>query len=248
MILGHTVVVVGTTAFVIAGQTTGRRNMSDVHAATFDQAGRLGGWTEVASLPAPRFHHAALASGPFIYVLGGLEATSSTNTVFRARVGTDGALGAWEALDTLPRPRSHQAAFVYGEHLYQIGGLDGNPAGANTPLNDVVSAPIRPDGSLGAWRQVGALDSAFATHGTFLHGGYVYVVGGVESNRRFSDRVQRAPLGPNGTIGPFEASDPLPQARGHVHHLPVFGNHVYSAGGSRSRQVITDVYVGTLRQ
>jgi len=246
IILGHTVVVVGRTAFAIAGQNAGRRNSAEVYRAPLDRYGRVGPWTAAPALPAPRFHHAALANGNDVYVFGGLETTTSSNTVFRARVGIDGSLSTWETLDTLARPRSHQAAFVHQGAVYLIGGLDGNPAGANTPLNDVVRATILPDGRLGAWQTVSTLDSAYGTHGAFLHGGYVHVAGGVENNRRFVDRVQRAALRNDGTIGPWEDAAVLPQARGHVHHLPVVGDAVYSAGGSRSRQVMADVYVGRL--
>lgn len=242
---GHTVVVTAGTAFAIAGQFPGRQNTADVLAARVEPDGNVGEWTAATPLPAPRFHHAALAAGPWVYVLGGLEAATSTNTVFRARV-TGGTLGAWEALDTMPRPRSHQAALVHNGAIYQIGGLDGNPAGANTPLNDIVRAVIRPDGRLGPWEHVGQLDSAYGTHGAFIHGGQLFVAGGVENNRRFVATVQRAPIGADGRIGAFAPATSLPEPRGHVHHLPVFGNYVYSVGGSASRVVTGNAYVGRL--
>ena len=78
----------------------------------------------------------------------------------------------------MPRPRSHHASLVHQGALYLVAGLDGNPAGANTPLNDVLRAPIQADGSLGAWATVSALDSAYATHAALVEGGYLYVVGG----------------------------------------------------------------------
>jgi hypothetical protein len=245
-ILGHTVLVVGRAAVAIAGQNAGRRNTGEVWTARVGADGMLGEWMAGPALPASRFHHAAVAFGNAIYVLGGLETTSSTRTVFRSRVATSGTLGAWEALDSMPRSRSHEAAFVANGRLYLVGGLDGNPAGQNAPLWDVISAPILPNGDLGPWQVAGALDSAYATHGAFVHGGYVYVAGGVENNARFVGTVQRARLLADGTLGAFEPSAALPQARGHVHHLPVVNGRVYSVGGSRSRQVTTDVFVGRL--
>jgi hypothetical protein len=94
---------------------------------------------------------------------------------------------------------------------------------------------------------VGQLDSAYGTHGAFTYAGFLYVVGGVENNRRFTDAVRRAPIHPDGTVGPFELVAPLPAARGHVHHLPVVGHTVYSVGGSQGRQVIADVVLGSIQ-
>ena len=245
-VLGHTVLVVGRTAIAIAGQNAGRQNSPDVFTAAIAADGSLGPWTAGPPLPAARFHHAAVAVGNTIYVLGGLETTNSTPTVFTSRIGANGTLAPWQTLEPMPRARSHQAAFVHNGRVYQVGGLDGNPAGQQAPLWDIIRAQVQPDGRLGSWQPVGALDSAYATHGAFIHQGYVYVAGGVENNARFVDLVQRAPIRGDGTIGAFEPSAALPKARGHVHHLPVVGNHVYSVGGSRARQVIADVFVGTL--
>lgn len=246
-VLGHTVLIVGQTAVAIAGQHTGRQNTGEVFTAAVDREGALGPWTPAEPLPAARFHAASVTNGRDLYVLGGLETTTSTGTVFRARVARDGSLGTWQPLDTLPHPRSHQAAFIARGRIYQVGGLNGNPAGANTPLGDVISAEIHRDGSLGPWTTVSTLDSAYGTHAAFVHGGYVHVAGGVENNRRFTDIVQRAELRRDGSLGPWEPCEPLPQARGHVHHLPVVGDFVYSVGGSRGRQVIADVFIGSLR-
>src|SRR5262245_26077688 len=160
-ILGHTVLVVGRTAVAIAGQNAGRRNTAAVATAPVGADGMLGAWTPAPPLPGPRFHAAAVADGNTLYVLGGLETTNSTSTVFRSRLAADGRMGAWETLDSMPRPRSHQAAFVHQGRIYQVAGLDGNPAGRQSPLWDVIAAPIRRDGSLGGWEVVGALDSAY---------------------------------------------------------------------------------------
>ena len=247
--LGHTVIVEYGHAYAIAGQHAGRQNSADVYIAS--QAGRdapeLGPWSRGPSLPAPRFHAAIVEREPFIYVLGGLETTNSSATVFRTRIRPDGSLTPWETLDSLPRPRSHQAAVVYRDAIYMIGGLDGNPAGRQAPLWDVVRAPILRDGRLGRWETVGSLDSAYATHGAFVHDRMLYVVGGVENNLRFTDMVQRAALRPDGSLGAWERLSALPKPRGHVHHLPVINGRVYSVGGSQGRTVIPDVVVGVLR-
>src|SRR5437868_8762867 len=189
IILGHTVLVVEGTGVSVAGQTSGRHNIADVFTAPVARDGSVGAWSPAPPIPAPRFHAAAVASGPWIYVLGGLETTNATSTIFRSRV-SGGHVGAWETLDALPRAPAHEAAFVYDGRLWLVAGLDGNPAGSNAPLNDIISARIGKDGRLGPWAAAGLLDSAYATHGAFVHDGWLYVAGGVENNRRFVDTVQ----------------------------------------------------------
>jgi N-acetylneuraminic acid mutarotase len=246
---GHTVLVVGGVAVLLGGQHPGRQNTAEVYTARVRDDGTVGGWQAAPGLPAPRFHHAAVAAGAYVFVIGGLEAMTSTNTVFRAEVRSDGTLGPWLTLDTLPHARSHQGIVVHSGAIYQIGGLEGNPAGANRPLRDVIRARLGADGGLGAWEEVGHLDSAVATHAAFTYAGYLYVAGGVENNRRFTDAVHRAPVLTNGSLGPWEPLPPLPAARGHVHHLPVIRGAVYSAGGSQpGRHVIPEVFVGRLQE
>jgi hypothetical protein len=131
--------------------------------------------------------------------------------------------------------------------VYVVAGLNGNPAGEHQQLRDILRAPILADGTLGRWSEAGHLDSAYATHAAFVRDGWVYVVGGVESNARFVGTVQRAPIRPDGGLGPFEPSVPLPVRRGHVHQTPLWKDWVYSVGGSASRRLVTAVHIGSFR-
>jgi N-acetylneuraminic acid mutarotase len=244
---GHSVVVTERSVVVVGGKLADRSNTGETLVAALRGDGSLGPWTAGPAMPGPRFHHSAAFHSGVVYVTGGLEASVSVATVFRARVRPDGSLDAWTRESDMPRPRSHHASFVHRGALYLVAGLDGNPAGANTPLKDVLRAPIQSDGSLGAWVTVSALDSAYATHAAVVDGGYLYVVGGVENNARFVGTVQRASIADDGTIGPWEAVTPgLPVARGHVHQVPLWRGRLYSLGGSANRQVMSALHVGTL--
>ncbi len=234
--------------FVIlsGGQDSTLRKRTEIFAARVGGDGTLGAWTPAGNLPGPRFHHASLVEGRFLYVIGGLERSVSVATVLRGTIGNDGSITRWDSLPALPRPRSHQSMFVHNRAIYMVGGLDGNPAGANTPLSDVLRAEINRDGSLGAWEEVGKMDNAYATHATAVYGGAVWLFGGVEDNARFVDAVLRAPISADGKVGPWrKLGSGLPAARSHVHQVPVYGNHVYSTAGSNRRVVTPDVHVGT---
>lgn len=242
---GHAVAATDGAVIVFGGKLADRSNTTGTLVARVRPDGGLDAWAAGPPLPGPRFHHSAAAANGFVYVTGGLEAAVSVATVFRARARPDGSLEAWSREGDLPRPRSHHASFVYEGALYVVAGLDGNPAGANTPLKDILRAPIGADGSLGAWTTVATLDSAYATHAALVHDGYVYVIGGVENNARFVATIQRASIAPDGTMGAWEPVTPgLPVARGHVHQVPVWRGRIYSLGGSANRQVMAALHVG----
>ena len=218
----------------------------DIYLATVWSDGRLGAWkSPTYPLPAPRFHAAAVIHDGYAYVIGGMETTTATTSIYRAKIGRGGELSAWTALEPLPSPRSHHAAFVRDGNLYLVAGNAGNPAGDAQPLADVIRAPLGKDGAVGAWTTVSTLDSTFATHAAVVHDDHLYVIGGVENNRRFSDRVIRAPFQADGSLGSWETVDsPLPAPRAHVHQIPVFGGRLYSVGGSVSGKPLPDVVIG----
>lgn len=234
--------------FVIlsGGKDSAQRTITDIFAAPIRSDGTLGDWKPAGNLPGPRFHHATLIDGNYIYVVGGLERAVSVPTVLRGTIAADGSVTRWDSLPALPHPRSHQSMFVHARHLYLVGGLDGNPAGANTPLADVIRAAINRDGSLGAWQEISRMPNAYGTHATAVHGGALWLFGGVEDNARFVDVVLRAPFNADGTLGPWRRlSIGLPAARSHVHQVPVYGGKAYSAAGSNRRVVTPAIQIGS---
>jgi hypothetical protein len=232
---------------VSGGKDTMQRTMADVFVAPIAADGTLGAWRSTTALPAPRFHHTMFLRGNDLYVIGGLEAAVSVDAVLRARVGADGAIERWETLAPLPQPRSHHGLVVDRDWIYLTGGLDGNPAGRNTPLASVLRARLTGDG-IGAWDTQADLPHAYATHASVAAGGQLYLIGGVEDNARFVDVILRAPIGSDGRLGAWQRLDPgLPAARSHVHQTPIVGGRIYSAGGSNARVPKTDVFVADLK-
>lgn len=244
---GAAVMVGGTAVFLSGQQPEGLRKMPEVWTATARPDGTLEAWRPAAPLPSPRFHHAAVVHGRDVYVVGGQGPTNTSEaTVYVGRV-EDGTVASWRVAGELPRPRSHHAAVVIDGWLYVIGGMDGNPAQGPALYTDVRRAPLREDGTLGEWQLVSLMPDSYATHSAFVHGGWLYVMGGVVNNHRFVDTVLRAPLRPDGRPGPWQPVTPgLPAIRAHVHVTPVVGGRVYSVGGSASRQVRAQLDVGTL--
>ena len=228
------------------GKDSAQKTTTDVFTSRISNDASLGEWTHAGTLPGPRFHHATILNGRYLYVVGGLEASVAVRTVLRATLSENGMIEKWDSLAPLPRPRSHESIFLREGAMYLVGGLDGNPAGANTPLADVIRARLLDSGGLGPWEEVSTMPHAYATHATAVTGDAVWLFGGVEDNARFVDVVLRAPFSANGTLGQWTQVLPgLPAARSHVHQVPVYRGRAYSAAGSNRRVVTGDVQVGT---
>jgi hypothetical protein len=191
----------------------------------------MGPWKAGPPLPGAWFHTTAVAFQDFVYVIGGLDGTTEENQVVRSLVASDGTLGAWQPAATLPYALSHHASVVSGTTLYVLGGesVDG------VPRDDVLSAPLAADGSIGAWKHELSLPSPVETHSAFVHDGSLYVVGGIVGpSLASSAAVVRSPLAADGTLGAWvtDASSALPHARSHVHQTPVRQTWVYSVAGA----------------
>ena len=91
----------------------------------------------------------SLAAGKgYLFVAGGRisGASAPTDVVLSAKINADGSLGAWQSVTKLPSPL-HDFAFVaFKGRLYVAGGV-----GAAARTNEVLSATINADGTLGAW-------------------------------------------------------------------------------------------------
>lgn len=230
---GHVGVVVPGAIFVAGGMgMSGVSNES--HAAPLLDDGSVGAWKMGPSVLQKRMHAGAFASGNTVYVLGGFDDPNVWDDIVRTTVDPSGTIAEFSSAGKLPGPLSHFGLIYANGYVYVTGGLD-KSAYANPPARkDVHRGRLKEDGTIGDWSAMPPLPRALATHGMFLYGGYVYVVAGIQITGAANQEkaVWRAPLLPDHGLGPWEASAPLPMAKGHAHHAPVFGTHVYSVGGA----------------
>lgn len=165
--------------------------LDSVERAPFDGT-TLGPWTEAARLPTPLTHHAALAHGDAIYVIGGGSSAAARTEILRAEVSDGGELGAFRVVGNLPAARATSSAFVFLDHLYVLAGAASLTSGE---VATVLRAPIAADGSVGAFEELAALPMARAhSHQSPFHDGVAYSVGGsihhVPQNEVFIARFQ----------------------------------------------------------
>lgn len=120
--------------FVSGGVTAGGGDISSVvYSATIQTDGTLSAWTELnaSPLPIPLRSHSMVAANGSLYVIGGFQITSALSAqyqVYRAKIRTDGGLGAWQELTTTPLPQAleNHAVLVTDLYLLVLGGYRSN--------------------------------------------------------------------------------------------------------------------------
>jgi len=131
-LLGHRAIAAGARIYVLGGSSDHTlygplgepvvNVSSGVYTAAVLADGTLGAWAGLASLPKPLVFHAVSASAKNIYAMGGYDGTGVTNAVYFTPFLTDGTLGAWQALDVLPKSLLALASIATENYIYSLGG------------------------------------------------------------------------------------------------------------------------------
>lgn len=195
----HTADVIGNWLYVVGG-ADGDGQMASVERAPILGGGALGAFRPVgASLRTPRDCHASLTIGNWLYVFGG-DRQGSLDSIERAPIRSGGELGSFQEVDgRLLEARDEHTATRIGRYVYVIGGIRGP-----VQLASIERAEIRADGSLtpfSRYRQ--SLTGRRYGHWVVVDGSNLYVVGGLSDNSDAA-AVERARIGADGELGPFE--------------------------------------------
>ncbi len=247
----HGIARAGDRTYLVAGLTTSAQGQPAVNGTTYvldyDEEGRPSVRTG-AAVSGAFLHPGVAAVHGRLYVLGGSGTTHDPKAaVLVSTLGEDGLNGAWRAGPALPSPRSHHAVVVHDDRMYLVGGFTTGQA----PLEEVLRSVHDENGVLTGWETVGSIEDSPWTHAAFVHGGWLYVVGGGEGGpgqEKYVARTRRARLLEDGTLGTFEQVEGLlPVARAHVHQTPVHNGRLYSVGGRLSPALTTmdRVFIGT---
>lgn len=205
--------------------------MLEESAATwvFDRA--VGGWRNVAPMPAPRVGLALVAIGDKLYALGGKGNDAARVFVY------DPAADTWSvARASLPAPRSDAAIVALGHDIYVIGGLEGRAPSARVNILDT---------DTGTWRVGPPLPAPREGHVAAVLGGKIHVTGGqsLSPPKTFADHFVLEG-------GAWVKAAPLPTPR-HAAVAAATGGKLFVIGGSPGAGVFTvftqsdavDIYV-----
>jgi len=202
--------------YVLGGATDGTGTpVATVYDGALNSDGTVSSWTSAASLPMPLHSLGATVFHGDLYVVGGsTTGNAPVSVAYRARIDTSGALGAWDALPSLPAGRSYHAALSFGGYLYSVGGETGsvapNDAASTGLLGDVAYAKINLRTGLLAstqWSLTSSLTKARAKHTAVLGGGYILVTAGIYNGASTgSSEESYAQINGDGSVSSFNGA------------------------------------------
>lgn len=192
------------------------------------QATNVGTWLTTTVLPQTLMgHKAAVWNNRYVYVVGGYNDITYTNTVYRATLQAGGVSG-WTELNPLPVGLRDHAVVIGTNTIYVLGGRD-----ATNLYNTIYFATINADGSIGDWQtSAESLTVPLWGHTTVYSNGYIYVAGGAHNLTATTARsnVYYAKVLADNTLSTFAAATVLPSTR-NGHSMVVQGDKVYVLGG-----------------
>jgi hypothetical protein len=213
------------TCLFLVGSSLNTATMSTLLPCSGD--GSLGPWRHATSMTIDRGYLAAVQANGRIYALGGGCQCPGLwlNTVESASVNLDGSLGSWQQTSSMVKPRFDHSAVVVGNYIYAIGGgpqLDS--------LTTAERALINADGTLGPWQLVTPPNQPRYEFSAAAVGGYLYVIGGSPPFGGVLSSIERARINPDGSLGPWQPTSPLPVPRAALSAVGV-GQYLFVIGG-----------------
>jgi hypothetical protein len=232
--------------YLTAGATGGVAINTTVYAKV-NADGSTGAWvTSGVTLAANLSEPVSVASNGYLYVLGGDNGAAATNTVYYAKINTDGSIGSFVAnTNNLPTILEQGEGVVSNGYIYYLGGTNGTSG-----LAGVYYAKLNPDGSTGAWTtSANSLPAAVYQNKGGVANGYVYVMGGLNAGSTATvSTIYYAKLNTNGTTSTFSTSTiPLPAAL-RAGTADFANGNVYYIGGdtTTAASAISTVYYAPL--
>lgn len=223
-------------------------NSAKTYTAHINADGSLDYFKPGPLLDAYCFHTTASVHGGYLYVVGGLNISVTTDEIQRAELQEDGGLGPFAVIQHLPYSLSHHVAVVDGDTLYVIGGQTGNPNN-NSGLghDDVLALTFDGDGGLSEAQPVMSLPVAAVTSAGALYNGQLHVLGGITGGAAATSELPSASVYQSLAGGEWSerTESVMPGERSHVHHAPIWNGHIYFVSGMSGGNDSPDSFLGT---
>ncbi|MGB3219215.1 MAG: hypothetical protein WBD79_17590, partial [Anaerolineae bacterium] len=201
------------------------------------------GWSTTTALPQTLSEGAAVSVGDWLYAIGGVkQGNLSVNTVYRARVRSDGTLENWmqtSGANVLPKTLKSHAAVAYYNRIYVLGGH------STATESSVYVANVNSDGSLAGWRATTPLPNARFGLAAVAARGVVYIIGGYGTGPL--PGVWHAWVQADGTLGAWSQDASL-QVALYRHSAVVYDNAIYVIGGRTANGVSRKVYRAVIQE
>jgi hypothetical protein len=186
-----------------------------------------------SSLPYALSSMGLVATGGYLYAVGGSTSYSYSSATHSAPISSSGALGAWTTSSrTLPTGTTVPAVMTDGHCLVFAGGY----TSSDYTAEEVYTAELDGAGGISAWTAQASLSTGVSYAVGAAVRGYVYVIGGQASSGYYTaatTTVQYARLDPDCSIDSWSTTTALPSARSYA-GIAVAGTSIYVVGGEDS--------------
>lgn len=197
-----------------------------IYAPIDPNTGALGAWVESPNAFAnARYYLAAATYNGYLYISGGRNGAGTRyNDVQYSKINTDGSIGAWTATSILPGNRTGGELVAVNNHLYFLGGYDGTTYYATAHY-----APIRANGSIGAWTATTSFTTGRYSFGAAHYNGYIYIMGGI-ATAGSTGTVYYTKVKSDGTLETWQAGTSAIQVTSNA-PLVALNGYLYTYGG-----------------
>jgi len=193
----------------------------------------------VHNYPSPVAALSCVASEARVFCVGGLNGTSqTTGSTYSAPLSKLG-IGEWTKLGDYPTGIAGQACVAYSGYIYCVGGLQVAETSTSNPqiTPAVYFAPITASG-MGGWIRTTDYPFGVYNQSCAVSQGYIYCVGGIDSNSSAVSAVECAQLLPSGISGWRTASSyPVKVA---AESCSAYASRLYCVGGLNATSIATD--------
>ncbi len=221
---GHASVAYNNYIYVIGGIDSGGNRLTSVYYAALGADGTVGSWSSTTAIPTATEALSAVVSKGYVYIFGGKTGSSTmTGAVYSAPLNSNGTVGSWTMLPSLPDQASAMAPAVYNGYVYLLGGIN------NTVNNTVYYAALNSDGTMGSWGTTTNFTTARRDAGAVANGGYLYIIGGYDGTNYLKD-IQYASINSNGTLGSWNSTTEMTTTRAYITPT-VLNGFLYIYGG-----------------
>ena len=173
----------------VCGGYNGTDTLNTVYTAPINSDGTLGTWVTAGNLPGPLRGSQVVAYVNKVYLLGGVNSSGYTSTVYTTTINSDGTLGTWVTGTSLPINVDGSQIIVTQNRVYLLGGYNGTSV-----VSTVYTAPIYLDGTIGSWVTGTNLPVTLAWTQAIVTKNRVYLLGGMTSAATYVSTVYTAAI------------------------------------------------------
>jgi hypothetical protein len=173
----------------------GGDDVASSYYAPLSNSGTLGTWGSTTAYPIPIDSQSCVASSGYVYCVGGNNETDATNadstssnSVWFAPISSSG-IGSWSHTTAYPENLYFPTCFATGSYIYCLGGADSNDNAQSSDYYATLSSV-----GVGAWTQTTAYPVAASGQACGISSGYIYCVGGEETQSSYTNTVHYAPV------------------------------------------------------